>query len=397
MPINNISREHFQNILLPNTQNDDILNIFLFYRKNIFVEDSIFQEYLNSIDYKSLIKRLFAISPNSTILNNIQKEIASFDFDKNFSNEEIAKIKWLLFDRQNSNGNFVSNITKSEYQNNSCKLLIYFTDISVRKKLNKYTDGWFSFYENENPNKVNVKRYLKFNYINENNNKQFLPFHFFIMKNYADYKKDPTKFIDHIQKAPKYFYDFNYSSYVHYFLSLNNTKEEKIKNIIYSRIIDSWYNNISPEILTNPQFNNCFYNLKELNTEVNSSVKAYIIDKRNDIYPHRDINSKTKFYVTFYLPNGEDLKVGSEIKHIVALTILYNLRKIDYEGIIQEIKEHCTTNNQLNINKLFEYIKGKDIFYMPEINNNVSQKAIIDLRGILNGEMQDMIFIENYQ
>ena len=109
--------------------------------------------------------------------------------------------------------------------------------------------------------------------------------------------------IDHIQEAPLYFYDYNYFSNTTNARMKKtkklkyNSKEYKeyVKNLIYCKIIESW--KASDRLIKNnkkPQFNNCFYNLKELDKRVNRNIKAKIIDKSlyfNTYLPKPQVNA----------------------------------------------------------------------------------------------------------
>ena len=115
--ITNISFKHFKSILLPNPQNDDILNIYLFYRKEKFVTGKSFQDAINSLDFKKMILKLFCFSTQAP-LTEFEREIVEFDFDNNFTEEEKENIKWLLYDKSNANG---MNVIDYEIENNVIK------------------------------------------------------------------------------------------------------------------------------------------------------------------------------------------------------------------------------------------------------------------------------------
>ena len=271
----NIKTEHFKSILLPNIQNDEILNIYLFYRENNFVTDKKFDTYLKKLDFKKMIYKLFGIldTYEDFYLDNIQKLIKHFDYNS-FNQSEQQKLKWLLYDCKNSNGNLINDEIDKNYIDKST-LYVYFTDTRIQKKLENKLKSKYSlaFYKNRG----STKKYLKL--VLNKNNSIYDKFHTFVISNgdceKYNIKKDDV--IDHIQKPPSYFYDFNYWNNLNVisrkFQIVENIKNEKeydkeytnlIKDIIYIKVIESWKssNRLSDEIYQ-PQFNNCYYNLKE--------------------------------------------------------------------------------------------------------------------------------------
>lgn len=404
--ITNISFKHFKSILLPNPQNDDILNIYLFYRKDKFVTGKSFQDAINSLDFKKMILRLFCFSTQAP-LTEFEREIVEFDFDNNFTEEEKENIKWLLYDKSNANGmnvidyeieNNVIKKVKEKYFHKENSLFIYFTDIALYKKIQSQINNGFklTFYEDEKPS--NTLKYLKLQ-----NEICFKKFSEFVLE--CNYNIDTIstrlkneEIIDHIQKPPSYFHSFDFSLYKPYILSLNKTKNEKIKYLIYARIIEAWKSNLNIEDCNRPQFNNCFYNLKELDGNVNCSIKAKIIDRSNIIYPRRDMNNKKIFYITFYFPETQDLIVKNEHIKITALSVIYDFSKKDYKEIIEEINCKCLNFKQkVDFSKLLNYIKGKDILYIPYECNNITLKGIVATKDLFDENTEGVIKIHNYQ
>lgn len=425
--IENINPAHFKYILLPNIQDNEVLNIFLFYRSNIkniknnyneeksnFIESQEFKDFLNSLDLKNMIYRLFNIpnkinSNNCKYLNELQWDIVKYNYD-NFTEEEQEELKWLLYDLKNSNGNKINDISISkDFTCNCNEMYVYFTDMNIKplimKELKTYTLG---FYENENK----TIKYLKF--INRENYKNYKEFHKFVISKgkYIQYTMKKEEVIDHIQKAPSYFYDYNYS-----FNTINarmkktkklkyNSKEYKeyVKSLIHCKIIECW--KASNRLIKNynkPQFNNCYYNLKELDKEVNRYIKAKIIDKSKIIYPRTCKNKVNLLYMNFFFPKSQKLKINNEIKNITLLSIIYNLDKISYTDIIKELhsnifKDNTKDNYDENIDnsKLFEYIKGKDILYMMEDSNNINKNAILETKDIFY-DNKEIIKVKKYQ
>lgn len=454
--IENIKPEHFKYILLPNIQNNKVLNIFLFYRSNIndiknndknnnneetkqkeeknvdnkkkdkkeenkdFIESKEFKAFINALDLKSMIYRLFAIpneinSNNCKYLNELQWDIIKYNYD-NFTEEEQEELKWLLYDLKNSNGKRIIDIDiPKDFICNCNEMYVYFTDMNIKplimKELKTHT---FGFYENESK----TIKYLKF--INKKKYKTFKKFHQFAITkgNYKQYtqKKDKDKkenmIIDHIQEAPLYFYDYNYYSNIGNIkigkpktLKYNSKKyKEYVKNLIYCKIIESW--KASDRLIKNnkkPQFNNCFYNLKELDKKVNRNIKAKIIDRSKIIYPRTYKDKVNLLYMNFYFPKSQKLKINNEIKNIVLLSIIYNLDKISYTDIIKELHSNIFKGNtkdnydkNIDYSKLFEYIKGKDILYMMEDSNNINKKAILETKDVFY-DNKEIVKVKNYQ
>lgn len=425
--IENINPAHFKYILLPNIQNNEVLNIFLFYRNNIediknddneekynFIESQEFKAFLNALDLKSMIYRLFAIpneinSNNCRYLNELQWDIIKYNYD-NFTEEEQEELKWLLYDLKNSNGKRIIDIDiPKDFICNCNEMYVYFTDMNIKplimKELKTHTLG---FYENESK----TIKYLKF--INRKNYEHYKEFHKFVISKgkCEQHTMKKEEVIDHIQEAPLYFYDYNYFSNTTNARMKKtkklkyNSKEYKeyVKNLIYCKIIESW--KASDRLIKNnkkPQFNNCFYNLKELDKRVNRNIKAKIIDKSKIIYPRTYKNKVNLLYMNFYFPKSQKLKINNEIKNIVLLSIIYNFDKIRYTDIIKELYSNIFKNNTSNnydenidYSKLFEYIKGKDILYMIEDSNNINKKAILETKDIFY-DNKEIVKVKNYQ
>lgn len=396
----------------------------MFYRNNIediednnnkepsnFIESQKFKDFLNKLDLKSMIYRLFAIpneinSNNCKYLNELQWDIVKCNYDK-FTEEEQQELKWLLYDVKNSNGNRIVDIDiPKDFICNCNELYVYFTDIKIKnaimKKLKTHTLG---FYENESK----TIKYLKF--IDKKNYKLYNEFHKFVISKckYEQYVMNKNDVIDHIQEAPLYFYDYNY------FYNITNAKMKKpktlkynnkeyVKSLIYCKIIESW--KATNRLIKNnqkPQFNNCNYNLKELDKNINRNIKAKIIDKSKIIYPRTYKNKPELLYMNFYFPKSQKLKTTNGTENIVLLSIIYNLEDISYTNIIEELysnifKDNTKDNYDENIDysKLFEYIKGKDILYMIEESNNINQKAILETKDIFY-ENKEIVLVKNYQ
>lgn len=396
----------------------------MFYRNNIediednnnkepsnFIESQKFKDFLNKLDLKSMIYRLFAIpneinSNNCKYLNELQWDIVKCNYDK-FTEEEQQELKWLLYDVKNSNGNRIVDIDiPKDFICNCNELYVYFTDIKIKnaimKKLKTHTLG---FYENESK----TIKYLKF--IDKKNYKLYNEFHKFVISKckYEQYVMNKNDVIDHIQEAPLYFYDYNY------FYNITNAKMKKpktlkynnkeyVKSLIYCKIIESW--KATNRLIKNnqkPQFNNCNYNLKELDKNINRNIKAKIIDKSKIIYPRTYKNKPELLYMNFYFPKSQKLKTTNGTENIVLLSIIYNLEDISYTNIIEELysnifKDNTKDNYDENIDysKLFEYIKCKDILYMIEDSNNINQKAILETKDIFY-ENKEIVLVKNYQ
>lgn len=425
--IENINPAHFKYILLPNIQNNKVLNIFLFYRRNIediknndneekynFIESQKFKAFLNALDLKSMIYRLFAIpneinSNNCRYLNELQWDIIKYNYD-NFTEEEQEELKWLLYDLKNSNGKRIIDIDiPKDFICNCNEMYVYFTDMNIKplimKELKTHTLG---FYENESK----TIKYLKF--INRKTYEHYKEFHKFVISKgkCKQHTMKKEEVIDHMQEAPLYFYDYNYFSNTTNAIMKKpkklkyNSKEYKeyVKNLIYCKIIESW--KASDRLIKNnkkPQFNNCFYNLKELDKKVNRNIKAKIIDKSKIIYPRTYKDKVNLLYMNFYFPKSQKLKINNEIKNIVLLSIIYNFDKISYTDIIKELhsnifKDNTMDNYDENIDysKLFEYIKEKDILYMMEDSNNINKKAILETKDIFY-DNKEIVKVKNYQ
>lgn len=416
--IKNIPLEHFKSIVLPNVQNQDILNIYLFYREDKSVEKKEFKQALKDLDLKLMLKKLFEISSleeeefvknnssnkidkkensiknksreYSSNMADLKKRIFEFKLEE-LSEEEILEMKWLLYDCVNSSGNKIvdlenTNILK-EAENGT--LYVYFTDSRLRDSIEKLQkNGYnFAFYENY----LGSKKYLKL----FSNDGKFRKMHEYV---YNDGKiKVNKEYIDHIQRPPEYFFDFNCLSNT--IISFQSEKE-KIKNVIYSRIIECWRNRLYSK-MTDAQFNNCRYNLKIIDEKLNKDEKQKIIENSpiKWIYPHRDLQSSKILYVTFYFPKSQYLKVNGRDELITLLSIKYN--NVDYNKIIKELYQYVCNTEDIDgmIKNLFKYIKGKNILYMTEDKNNITKRAIVETHDFFDTKRYIELCneIENYQ
>lgn len=396
--MDNIPPEHFNYILLPNTQNSDILNIYLFYRHELLNAN-----FFNTLDLKKLVYRLFEIPDhincsNYDYLSNIQKELLRYNFN-NFTQEEQYKLKWLLYDCKNVNGKLLLDSPKNIYDFYSQgELYVYFTDKSIQYILNDVLKtNTLGFLENDDK----TIKYLKL--INKSDYTKCTTFHKFVMARgkVEQYTKKTNEVIDHIQKAPKYFYDFNYWTNHNNVLKNNS---HRIKNLIYCKIIESWIANNRLKLdIERPQFNNCFYNLKHLDSCTNRTIKQKMIDQSNIIYPHVSKYNMNKMFITFYFPKSKKLKVKNTYKSIVALSIIYDLNTLDYTGIVCDLKnnifnstQHMSYDQNLNYHKLFEYIKGKDILYMIENKKDITQQGILTYKDFFDEKTNNVEKIINY-
>lgn len=394
----NLEPEHFKYIMLPNTQNSDVLNIYLFYREAEFTKGEEFYNFLDEIDLKKIIYTLFEIPAKyfEEYLNKIQKYIIKFDFNK-FNKEEQLELKWLLYDCNNVNGKKLV-INNERFISNS-RLYVYFTDNALKGKIKKeLANTTLGFVEND---KESIK-YLKF--IDKKNCDRCYTFHKFVISKgkVNQYSKNKNDVIDHNQKPPEYFYDIclwdNQNNTMRKIK--NEIKKEELKEMIYYKIIESWRRQNRVIINRKPQVNNCFDNLKELNESINKGLKNKMIDKSEIIYPRSTKNNKMCIY--FYFPKTQNLKINNISKRIVALSIIYNLNEIKYDDIIKELRDNIYDNNKLefdqriNYNKLFEYIKGKDILYMVEDLNDTTQKGILICKDFFDEKTKNVKMIKNY-
>lgn len=93
---------------------------------------------------------------------------------------------------------------------------------------------------------------------------------------------------------------------------------------------------------------------------------------------------------------AQELKVNSEIKKIVLLTIKYKAQtniNDDYGKIIKELYEiinRAKANESSELNEIYKYIQGKYILYMVEDSNDINQRAIIENRAFCNMKEKDM-------
>lgn len=406
--IKNIKPEHFKYALLPNIQNNDILNIFLFYRENIWIETNEFYNFLDDLDLTNMIYNLFDIitpinANTCPYLNELQWNIIRYDYNK-LSQEEQRDLKWLLYDCTNIN-------KKNRFLSGSNKLYVYFTDISFKRTLQKALKSHtLGFYKNES----NSIPYLKLIATNSKEKIKYKSFHKFVITRgkYEQYTKVNNEIIDHIQKAPLYFYDFNYWSNITNVRYTKNSKakytsseyKEYVKNLIYCKIIEKWKSKNQMVIdYKRPQFNNCYYNLIGLDKTINENIKAKIIDNSNIIYPQTYRNRKNLLYMNFFFPKSQKFKTSKGFENIVILSIIYNLEKITYTEIIKEIYNNIFNSNtsdnydkNINYAKLFDYIKGKDIMYVIEDSNNINQKATLYTKDIFYRNNK-FIEIKHYQ
>lgn len=396
--MDNIEPEHFKHIMLPNTQNSDVLNIYLFYREAEFIKGTEFYNFLDEIDLKKIIYTLFEIPAkySEEYLNKIQKHIIKFDFNK-FNKEEQLELKWLLYDCNNVNGKKL--VINNERFISKSRLYVYFTDSALKEKIKKeLKNTTLGFLENDSES----IKYLKF--INKQNCDKCYTFHKFVISNgkVNQYSKNKNDVIDHNQRPPEYFYDLclwdNQNNTMRKIK--NEIKKEELKEMIYYKIIESWRRQNRLIINRKPQVNNCFDNLKELNESINKGLKCKMIDKSEIIYPRSTKNNKMCIY--FYFPKTQNLKINNISKRIVALSIIYNLNEIKYDDIIKELRDNIYDNNELefdqriNYNKLFEYIKGKDILYMVEDLNDTTQKGILIYKDFFDTKTKNVKMIKNY-
>ena len=84
--IRNIPLECFRSIMLPNVQDESIVNIYLFYREEKISQSNEFKDFLKQLDLKKMILKLFEVSENEEFILKTQEEIVNFDF--NLFNEE---------------------------------------------------------------------------------------------------------------------------------------------------------------------------------------------------------------------------------------------------------------------------------------------------------------------
>lgn len=87
--IKNIPLECFRSIMLPNVQDESIVNIYLFYREEKISQSDEFKNFIKQLDLKKMIFKLFQVSKEEFILKS-QEEIVNFDF--NLFNEEEKMI-----------------------------------------------------------------------------------------------------------------------------------------------------------------------------------------------------------------------------------------------------------------------------------------------------------------
>lgn len=427
--IKNIDINHFQSFQLPSIQCKEVINTFVFYRKDNFVLDTKkeeknnkirfenkFLKYLDeNIDFKTLIFKLFEFSKNTddNFLFPIQKRIKSFNFSKIPKNVQ-QKIKWLLYDCKNSSGNPLCNNIPSEFISNNKELYVFFTDNCIQNYLKgkAYKNGIYNFYTNESKKLKYFKITEKLNYSNTTicsnqikKNPQFCPIHKLVLsRGNSNYKIDDDKYIDHIQKAPEYYFDFNFQSNIINAIINNKDNETKmITEMIYSKILECWnkyllnYNNT-------PQINNCNYNLKCLDKNFNMGIKANIIDRSSIIYPRKDLIDKDVFYIFFYFPKTQNIKINNTNENIVALTIIYDFELISYEEIIEELSNNIFDDNnnsnnyddRIDYDKLFNYIKGKNILIMKENKESTLQQGILNLKDSFDENTENVIKIQNY-
>ena len=413
----NISPKHFQSIILPNIQNTDYINIYLFYREANFVEKKEFEDFLSTLDLKLMLIELFEISSfeqenfiksntneqenfikSNTKKNNLidlKQKIFEFDLEK-LDNNEISKMKWLLYDCLNPSANPIVNLENSKFSNeiSNGTLDVYFTDKKIYRRIKKLLNSGynFTFYNNEKS-----KKYLK---IFKSNN-DFYKIHDYVCSNGKKYlDKKTNECVDHMQKAPQYFYDFNCLFNMITSIQLAKNDTEMMKNIIYSKIIECWRNRLNPK-MHQAQFNNCSYNLKLIDGNLNKTVKQENIENSfyDWIYIHTDLNSPNTFYATFYFPESQYLNINNKSERISLLSIKYY--KSDYNNIIKELSQKiCNSDNiDVMISNLFEYIKGKNILYMLADEEDITKKAIITTRAFFDTDNYKNKYteIENFE
>jgi len=399
--IRNIPLECFRSIMLPNVQDESIVNIYLFYREEKISQSNEFKDFLKQLDLKKMILKLFEVSENEEFILKTQEEIVNFDFNL-FNEEEKNDMKWLLYDCKNPSGN---KIVKGNNFKCDSGLYIYFTDRKIMEKLEEEQMAKLSFYENERKTKKYLKVHTKQN--------SYDKFHYYVMfdgnKEKIINAEKENKIVDHMQMPPKYFYDINCWSNKNQaridFANGRIDNKNKIKNIIYSSIIECWKDRIEWKFM--PQQNDCYYNLLLLDKNVNKNEKYKLVEERNEdkngnkkdytIFPHRSIEKKDVFYITIYFYKTQELKVNNEIKKIVSLTIRYKARtniNDDYEKVIKKLYEIIgkkeIKNSVKKLNELYKYIQGKYILYMVEDNNNINQRAIIENRAFFNMKEEEM-------
>ncbi len=392
--IKNIPLECFRSIMLPNVQDESIVNIYLFYREEKISQSDEFKNFIKQLDLKKMIFKLFQVSKEEEFILKSQEEIVNFDFNL-FNEEEKNDMKWLLYDCKNPSGNKIV-----EGNNFKCDsgLYIYFTDRKIMEKLEEEQMAKLSFYENERK----TKKYLKVH----TTSKSYSAFHKYVTlgknKKVKSNAEKENNVVDHMQSSPKYFYDINcWSNENQARIDFVNDKidyKNKIKSIIYSNIIECWKGRIECDDI--PQQNNCYYNLLLLDEKINKNEKYKLVEAQNEkdyiICPHRSIEENDVFYITIYFLKAQELKVNSEIKKIVLLTIKYKAQtniNDDYGKIIKELYEiinRAKANESSELNEIYKYIQGKYILYMVEDCNDINQRAIIENRAFCNMKEKDM-------
>lgn len=386
---NNI--ENLKWAILPNTQNSDIINIYLFQRNFEEALSDEFENYINSLKLEDMLKKLFCIkkSINSTddtdyiYLDDIQKEIINLE-TKKFTDEDTYILKWLMYDLKNANGVFVNKNLKF-YNPQSKKLMLYFTDKDMLKKIEKKVRKGFNFNYYSNSTKKN--KYLKLE-----KGEQYNTMHELVLDK-PIYDKT-IEYIDHIQKPREYLLDVNYWTTKNIILLDESIdKIKKIKYIIYAKILTYWKEMCIIE-WAKPQCNNCLSNLRILNDQYNKGIKAQIIDRSNNVA----IYSKGKYmYTYFFFDTPKSIDIQKSKKDIVALAIKHKLtQKNTYEKLIDDINGLVYRNDKINIDKLFEYIKGKHILFMIENQNDICQKAILQFREFYDKNTSNTIEVDNY-
>ena len=133
-------------------------------------------------------------------------------------------------------------------------------------------------------------------------------------------------------------------------------------------------------------------------------IKANIIDRSSIIYPRKDLIDKDVFYIFFYFPKTQNIKINNTNENIVALTIIYDFELISYEKIIEELSNSIFDDNnnssnyddRIDYDKLFNYIKGKNILIMKENKESILQQGILHLKDSFDENTENVIKIQNY-
>lgn len=411
----------FEDILLTNFCNNDILNIYIFYRElpqkdenTTIAKDNITDEknknsreikpdekiedlkkYLKTLNFKNMILRLFEFNIDAYSYSFFEEKLKKFDFDT-ISAEEQEKIKWLMFDLKNASGNSIISNIPMEFVGKR-KLNLYFTEISPFSELQEKLPNYkFTF---------NASNYLTIYPTKDDTtwNHLFHQYYFEDFKGASVGKKGEFE-IDHASKIEESAIDI--ASHSLDFANIFNTPKKELSaelllRAIYYKIIGLWGGS---EISYTPKANNKLSNLWKITHSDNVLKKERGIDDSNNLrFFHSYNTDKTirNTYLNIYFSEPHTIPLQQKETKIIALCIIFNNKDYSKKALLQDISQYFKKDkNQgtdiIDFEALLKYIQNKKILFLPE-TNNLKSNAIFATRECLTEETPEIISVDSYK